>query len=59
MINSSTAASPYDERERLNKFIAERGICSRRDADLWIESGRVTLNNERVEVGTLDRKSVV
>jgi 23S rRNA pseudouridine2604 synthase len=41
----------YANRVRLNKFLAERGICSRRDADLWIESGRVTLNNEIVDVG--------
>ena len=28
----------------LNKFISETGICSRREADKWIEQGRVTLN---------------
>ena len=41
----------YTQRLRLNKFVAERGICSRRDADLWIESGRVTVNDEIVDVG--------
>lgn len=41
----------YTQRLRLNKFLAERGICSRRDADLWIESGRVTVNDEYVDVG--------
>ncbi len=41
----------YTQRLRLNKFLAERGICSRRDADLWIESGRVTVNEEIVDVG--------
>ncbi len=29
---------------RLNKFIAEAGICSRRDADVLITDGRVTVN---------------
>ena len=29
---------------RLNKFIASSGICSRREADKLIESGRVTVN---------------
>ncbi len=43
--------SLYTQRLRLNKFLAERGICSRRDADLWIESGRVTVNDEIVDVG--------
>ena len=28
----------------LNKFISSTGICSRREADRWIEAGRVTLN---------------
>lgn len=29
---------------RLNKFIASSGVCSRREADKLIESGRVTVN---------------
>jgi 23S rRNA pseudouridine2604 synthase len=29
---------------RLNKFISESGRCSRREADKWIEAGRVTCN---------------
>jgi 23S rRNA pseudouridine2605 synthase len=31
---------------RLNKFISHHGICSRRDADKLIESGRVKVNNK-------------
>ena len=30
---------------RLNKFISETGICSRREADKGIEAGRVTVND--------------
>lgn len=30
---------------RLNKYIAECGICSRREADKLIESGKVKLND--------------
>ncbi|MBO7624169.1 MAG: rRNA pseudouridine synthase [Bacteroidales bacterium] len=38
---------------RLNKYIANAGVCSRRDADLLIESGQVTVNGEVVtELGT-------
>ena len=38
---------------RLNKFIANSGICSRRDADRLILEGHITVNGERVtEVGT-------
>nr|AIA18863.1 pseudouridine synthase [uncultured bacterium] len=37
---------------RLNKFISETGVCSRREADAWIEAGRVTVNGERAVLGT-------
>jgi 23S rRNA pseudouridine2604 synthase len=37
---------------RLNKYISETGICSRREADTWIASGRVTINGKRAELGT-------
>jgi 23S rRNA pseudouridine2605 synthase len=33
---------------RLNKFIAESGLTSRRKADEWIDSGRVKLNGKTV-----------
>ena len=37
---------------RLNKYISETGICSRREADAWIASGRVTINGKQAELGT-------
>lgn len=37
---------------RLNKFISEKGICSRREADKLIELGRVTVNGMKAETGT-------
>jgi 23S rRNA pseudouridine2604 synthase len=37
---------------RLNKYIAETGVCSRREADQWIEAGRVTCNGARAVLGT-------
>ncbi|MDB5973057.1 MAG: Pseudouridine synthase [Hydrocarboniphaga sp.] len=37
---------------RLNKYISETGICSRREADSWIEAGRVMVNGKRAELGT-------
>ena len=37
---------------RLNKYISETGVCSRREADKWIEAGRVTLNGARASLGT-------
>lgn len=38
--------------KRLNKYISESGYCSRREADRFIESGNVTINGKRAEVGT-------
>jgi 23S rRNA pseudouridine2604 synthase len=41
-----------DAAMRLNKYIAETGVCSRREADKWIESGRVTCNGQVAVLGT-------
>lgn len=37
---------------RLNKYIASSGLCSRREADALIESGKVTINGEAAIQGT-------
>ena len=37
---------------RLNKYISETGICSRREADKLIENGRVKVNGAIPELGT-------
>lgn len=37
---------------RLNKYISETGACSRREADKWIEAGRVALNGQPATLGT-------
>ncbi len=45
--------SPIREEVRLNKFIANSGVCSRREADTLIQAGVVTVNGEVVtELGT-------
>lgn len=42
-----------DEGIRLNKFIANGGICSRREADTYISTGLITINDKLVtELGT-------
>ena len=43
---------------RLNKFLANAGVCSRRDADKYIQAGVVTVNGEIVtELGTKVKRS--
>lgn len=47
---------------RINKFFTENGICSRREADRWVEAGRVAINGTVAkpgdQVGDGDRVSV-
>ena len=48
-----SAPSAIKEEIRLNKFIANSGVCSRREADTMIQAGVVTVNGEVVtELGT-------
>lgn len=39
------------EALRLNKFLSEAGVCSRREADRLIEAGRVTVDGKKAETG--------
>lgn len=41
------------EMKRLNKFIADAGYCSRRQADEYISQGRVTINNKVAILGDM------
>ena len=51
--DSDTAQTLFKEEVRLNKFIANSGVCSRREADQMIQAGVVTVNGEVVtELGT-------
>ena len=40
------------QKVRLNKYISETGVCSRREADKWIDAGRVTCNGQLAALGT-------
>ncbi|WP_246939324.1 23S rRNA pseudouridine(2604) synthase RluF [Bacillus pinisoli] len=37
---------------RINKYISETGICSRREADKWVADKRVTINGKLAEPGS-------
>ena len=51
--DDDTAPTEIKEVVRLNKFIANSGVCSRSEADTLIQSGVVTVNGEVVtELGT-------
>ncbi|MCR5144346.1 MAG: pseudouridine synthase [Lachnospiraceae bacterium] len=40
-----------DKGIRLNKYLSEAGICSRREADKQVEAGNVLINGKAVELG--------
>ena len=51
--DNDMVATPIKEEVRLNKYIANSGVCSRREADNFILAGVVTVNGEVVtELGT-------
>ena len=51
--DNDNVATPIKEVIRLNKYIANSGVCSRREADTYILAGVVTVNGEIVtELGT-------
>ena len=41
-------AEETPKKERIAKRMARAGLCSRRDAERWIEDGRVVLNGEKL-----------
>ncbi|AHM60280.1 pseudouridine synthase [Flammeovirgaceae bacterium 311] len=40
-----------NQSTRLNKYISDSGICSRRQADRYIEQGNVFINGKRAKIG--------
>ncbi|BBF43175.1 ribosomal large subunit pseudouridine synthase F [Lachnospiraceae bacterium KM106-2] len=44
------------EEIRLNKFLSNAGVCSRREADRLIEMGKITVDGVRAEMGTKVRE---
>ena len=58
------------EKQRVSKLLAQRGLCSRREADRYIEQGWVQVDGQTITLGARaaadqhialdpDRKSVV
>lgn len=56
--NPTTGSSPDPDVMRLNKYIANSGVCSRREADTFIAAGNVTVNGETItEMGYKVKRS--
>jgi len=54
VVGSSSMTPPMNE-VRLNKWIADSGLCSRRQADALIEAGQVLVNGQLAQVGQVIR----
>ena len=49
-----------DDQIRLNKFMSDAGFCSRREADRFIEQGKVTVNGQTALMGQkVSKKDIV
>lgn len=48
---AAPASTQAKDSIRLNKRMADMGLCSRREADAWIEQGWVFVNNQAAQVG--------
>ncbi|MBE5077829.1 S4 domain-containing protein, partial [Anaerotignum lactatifermentans] len=42
---------PLRTSTRINKYISESGLCSRREADRFVEQGNVYINGRRATTG--------
>jgi 23S rRNA pseudouridine2604 synthase len=50
-LNNPSDREPQAKGVRLNKWLAEHGVCSRREADGYIEAQRVRVNGQAVDLG--------
>jgi len=59
--SAAPAADAHPEGVRISKLMAERGLCSRREADSYIEQGLVFVDGQRItELGTrADPRAVI
>lgn len=52
IMNNTINNHDNNDTVRINKYISETGICSRREADKYIKEKRVTINGKTAEEGT-------
>jgi 23S rRNA pseudouridine2604 synthase len=55
-----TSQEAEGEEIRINKYLSEAGVCSRREADRYIEEGKIYIDGVKAEMGSkVGRGSVV
>jgi 23S rRNA pseudouridine2605 synthase len=53
-MNDTDKTLPEPKAERIAKRIARAGLCSRREAERWIEQGRVKVDGKKIESPALN-----
>jgi 23S rRNA pseudouridine2604 synthase len=53
-LSKSSIIKHADERDeiRINKYLSDKGLCSRREADRLVAQGRVRINGSAADIGT-------
>lgn len=46
---SAPTKTPADDAQRIAKVMARAGLCSRREAEVWIADGRVSINGKKID----------
>lgn len=50
--SNNSEKTTTDNGVRINKFLSDAGLCSRREADRYIEEGKVKIDGVKVEIGS-------
>ena len=54
MIKFKTLFDDIDSEERVSKRLARAGLCSRREAERWINAGRVSIDNKIINTPAIN-----
>ena len=54
MVNFKTLFDDIDSEERVSKRLARAGLCSRREAERWINAGRVSIDNKVIDTPAIN-----
>lgn len=54
MVKFKTLFNDIDTEERISKRLARAGLCSRREAERWINAGRVSIDNKVINTPAIN-----
>ena len=54
MVKFKTLFNDIDTEERISKRLARAGLCSRREAERWINAGRVSIDNKIINTPAIN-----